>query len=75
MHENRVLTDCDCAGSDGQGVMGDVRRDIQLTCGVECTQKESILTVCGCAGSDGQGVMKDVRRNIKYTRRVDCRRK
>ena len=28
VHENRVLTACGCAGSDGQGVMEDVRRDI-----------------------------------------------
>ena len=37
VNENRVLTTCGCAGSDGQGVMGDVRRDIQCTCTVECT--------------------------------------
>ena len=37
MYENRVLTVCGCAGSDGQGVMGDVRRDIQCTCTIECT--------------------------------------
>ena len=37
VHKNRVLTGCGCAGSDGQGVMKDVRRDIQCTCTVDCT--------------------------------------
>ena len=37
VHENKVLTSCGCAGSDGQGVMEDVRRDIQCTCTVEYT--------------------------------------
>ena len=30
-----VLTSCGCAGSNGEGVMEDVRRDIQ--CKMKCT--------------------------------------
>ena len=30
VYENRVLTHCGCAGSDGQGVMEDVKRDIHV---------------------------------------------
>ena len=31
VQENRVLTCYGCAGSDGQGVMEDMRRDMQCT--------------------------------------------
>ena len=34
VHENRVLTRCGCAGSDGQGVMEDVKR-YMYTCTVK----------------------------------------
>ena len=37
--ENRVLTGCGYAGSDGQGVMKDVRRDIKYTRTVDCRRK------------------------------------
>ena len=39
VHENRVLTGCGFAGSDGQGVMRDVRRDIKCTCTVKYIRK------------------------------------
>ena len=32
----RVFTGCGCAGSDGQGFMNDMKRDIKCTRMVEC---------------------------------------
>ena len=67
VHENRVFTPCGCEGSDGQGVMKDVRRYYKILMYVYGRIYTKRLTRCGCGSSDGQGFVEEVRRYTMYT--------